>query len=564
MLYFISVWTLLLIGCGICGLGLLDLLQINILRQDRPFARAGDRLIIAAWLGMLAIAITLLATALFVPLSPSIGGAISIGFLTISLTSRLTRLEICAWYQRISSIHLAIYFSMAIAIAALFSHPVSWSDSGLYHYTLMRWLANFGTVPGVALLFPNFGFTSAWFAFSAPLNPDGWSDRASATANGFIFLLAGLQLLMSGWRSIQQQAQLSDWFVIIDYSCIMLFMTIRIGVMSDILVSPSPDIPAVLLVAIVTWAILTIETTTDSSQLTAARQLLPLVIAIAAVSIKLTALPLLLVTGLWFVFRAGFNGKIIHRLGIAAVLSLLLIPLLLSGIVTSGCPLYPSSAFCFDLSWAVGVDRSTANSTHHWITWYGTPPAGIDPWWWAFTHWIATTGNKSMVALGTIAAGCGIYLLKTGLDRSCCLWMMAISGVGIGFFLLTAPFNRFMVPYLFMLPALAFATYWQSHLATKSLFAKLPIQLPKITSLLMFTIAASLTVSQVGSNYSSLILPPPIVQIATVKRQINDVTYFLPTPPAYCWTNELPCAYQPARVRLRDPSQGIKAGFIRS
>jgi hypothetical protein len=564
MLYFISVWTLLLMGCCGCGLGLLNPLEISILRQDSPFSRLGDRIIIATWLGMLAIAITLLATALFLPLSPAIGGVIFSIFLLISLRSPATRLEILALYQRISRTHILMYLGVAIALAAFFARSVDWDDTGLYHYSLIRWFTKFGTVPGLALLFPNFGFTSAWFALSASLNPDWSIDRTIGVANGFIFLLAVLQLMISGHRLLRRQARLIDAFVAVYYSCV-LFLTISANLMPFILVSPSPDIPALLLVAVVAWAILAIETATRSPQFTPARQLIPLVIAVGAVSIKLTTLPLLLVTGLWFIFRAGFNGKIIQRIGIAAVVSLLLVPFLLSSIVTSGCPIYPSSALCLDLPWAVGADRSTANSTHHWITWYGTPPADIHPWLWAFKNWIATAGNKFIIVMSAISAGCGIYLLKTRSHRIGSVWLMAISGVGIGFFLLTAPFNRFMLPYLFIVPAFAFATYCRSPLATDSLLPKLPIHLPKITAIVLLAISAIFTTVRVQPNYSLLILPPPIKQFAMVKRQVNDVTYFFPVGGLKrCWTKELPCAYDPVQIRMRNPLKGITAGFIRN
>jgi hypothetical protein len=310
-------------------------------------------------------------------------------------------------------------------------------------------------------------------------------------------------------------------------------------------------------------------------------------LAVGAVSIKLTALPLLLVTGLWFLFRAGFDRQVIQRIGIAAVVSLWLIPLLLSSIVTSGCPLYPSSTFCLDLPWAIGANKSlvqplgtkVANATHHWISWYGTPPAGVNPWLWAFQLWFQKSGNKFIVAMMAISAGCSLYLLNTRasiVNRLGSMWIITITVAGIGFFLLTSPLSRFMMPYLFMVPALALATYDRDRFdATGSLaqprwrtkiFDKLPINQTKIVTIVLVSIAAIATVTQVRSNYSLLILPPPLDRIATVKRQVNDVTYFLPVGGENkgCWTIELPCAYTPAQMRLRHPNEGIKAGFIRN
>ncbi|AFY96575.1 LIC_10190 family membrane protein [Chamaesiphon minutus] len=570
MLYFISVWTLLLIGCYSCGLGLLNLLEIKISRENSPFSRLGDRVIISTWLGMLAISIGLLAIALFIPLSPSIGCLVFSILLLISLRSRSTRLEIFALYRQISRTQILVYLGVAIAIATRYAQPVQWYDSGLYHYSLLRWLSNFGTVPGLALLFANLGFTSAWFAFSAPLNPDWSIDRTGATANGFVFLLVVLHVALCGWRLIRQQGRLSDWFVVIYDSCLLLFMTIRISVMPDILVSPSPDIAAVLMVAVVAWTILVIETEDITERFTLSRQIVPLFLAVGAVSIKLTTLPLLFVTGLWFLIRAGYNPHIIQRMAIAAAATLLLTPLLLSNLVTSGCPLYPSTAFCLDLPWTVRGDLRIANDTHHWIDWYGKPPAGIHPWLWAFQHWLKNSGKKASSLTMAISAGCAIYLLKTrqlsAIDRLTSIWQIEIACVGISFFLLTSPLNRFMVPYLFLLPGFAVATYCHTRFSTNPIGAKVSIERTTPVAIFLLLIVAIATTLQVRSNYLMLILPPAIDRFTTVEHQVNDVIYLSPVDGKNrgCWTNELPCAYDPTQVKLRDPSQGIKAGFVRS
>jgi hypothetical protein len=584
MLYFISVWTLLLIGCCGCGLGLLDLLEINIRRQDCPVVtidfqiqRRYQRAMIATWLGMLAISIVLLATALFLPLSPAIGCIVLIFFLLISLRSSRSRSDLLARYRCISRTQIVMYLGIAIAIAALFSQPVRWYDSGLYHYSLLRWLTNFGTVPGIALLLPNLGFTSAWFAFSAPLNPDWSIEWAGATANGFVFLLAALHLAICIGRLIRRQGRLDDWFIAVYYSCLLLFMTtIRIGVMADVLISPSPDIPAVLLVAMVAWTMLLVETDPPPDRFALDRQIVPLLLAMGAISIKLTALPLLFVTGLWFVVRAGCDRQIIQRMGIVAAASLLLIPLLVSNLVTSGCPLYPSTTFCFDLPWTVGTDRSISNATHQWISWYGKPPAGVHPWLWAFQLWLKNAGNQAILATIALSAGCTIYWLKNRLSAKIAwrgsLWLLALAFVGIGFFLLTSPLKRFMLPYLLLVPALVLATYCHDRFSTELANAKLPIDRSKSISLCLVSILTVAVAIQVRPNYSMLILPRSIDRVTTIKRQINDVTYFSPvggqeigSKDIGCWTNEFPCAYNPDPiVRLRNPAQGIRAGFIRT
>ncbi|XQQ05451.1 MAG: LIC_10190 family membrane protein [Leptolyngbya sp. IPPAS B-1204] len=518
MLYSISVWTILLIGCYGIGLGLLNGLRAY------PVARLGDRAVMAVWLGILALALALLTTGLFLPLSPWVGGGFFLGFLLLALRSKSTRSEVATFYRQISTWQIVIYFGVAIAIAAFVSQPVIWEDTGLYHYSVIRWLAEFGTVPGIALLFANFGFTSAWFAFAAPLNPDVLAARASTVANGLIFLLAVLQFGLSLFRIWHKQSQLTDGWIVICYSCILPII-LATDFMSIILISASPDIPALFLVIATAWTILLTETAANETQeYTKNNQTVSLFLAIGAFSIKLTALPLLFVTGLWFIFRYSlnpFNPRwLLHQIAIAALFGLLLVPFFLSGIITSGCPLYPSGAFCLDLPWSPDLEtsESIAKSTHGWISWYGTPPEGVSPLAWALGHWFKEFGNKVMVALIVSTIAAAIYLLVgKNRHRVVSRWLIALAVTGIVFFLFTAPFNRFVLPYLFIVPALAISTYLQSSKASEFL-GHLKISVPFFATGLV-TAAVLFSVLSVRKDYTRFIVPPPLMQIDAVKSK---------------------------------------------
>jgi hypothetical protein len=578
MLYSISVWTVLLIGCYVIGLGLLNGLRAY------PTARLGDRAVIAVWLGILALAIALLTTGLLLPLSPLVGGIFFLGFLLLALRSKSIRSEVVTFYRQLSTWQIVVYFSVATVIAVFVSQSVIWEDTGLYHYSVIRWLADFGTVPGIALLFSNFGFTSAWFAFAAPLNPTILAARGSTIANGLIYLLAVLQFGLSLSRIWSKPVQLTDGLIVACYSCILPII-LATDFMSIILISASPDIPSLFLVIITAWSILLVETTAASGEIdvsqtnpnhiqivkqayTKNNSVVPLFLAIGAVTIKLIALPLLFVTGLWFIFRYGlkpFNPRWLFRqIALVALFSLLLVPFFLSGIITSGCPLYPSGAFCLDLPWSPNLEaaESIAKSTHGWISWYGTPPEGVSPLRWALGHWFKEFGNKIMVFLiiSTIAAA--IYLLtRRNCYRVASSWLIALAIAGIGFFLFTAPFNRFVLPYLFLVPALAVATYLQSVDIGKFL-GRLKISAQLLATGLV-VVAVLVSVLSIQKDYARFFVPPPLRQIDAVQKQVNDVRYFSPPGKELCWAIELPCAYTAKDVKLRDPAQGIKAGFVR-
>jgi hypothetical protein len=63
-----------------------------------------------------------------------------------------------------------------------------------------------------------------------------------------------------------------------------------------------------------------------------------------------------------------------------------------------------------------------------------------------------------------------------------------------------------------------------------------------------------------------LLVPPRLPSAPTTRARLNDVDYYRPeNGGGQCWDSELPCAWEalPEDLVLRDPVQGIAAGFAR-
>jgi len=138
MLYFIVAWIVLLMVCCLIGTAL-----INVLQADN-FERVGDRTIAAVWLGVVILAISLLAMSLVLPLSPPVGALISISLSALSLLSQRTRNEIAALRSRLSPNTILGFFSLELGVAAITTQQVTWIDTGLYHYGVIQWLSRLG------------------------------------------------------------------------------------------------------------------------------------------------------------------------------------------------------------------------------------------------------------------------------------------------------------------------------------------------------------------------------------------------------------------------------------
>ncbi|MBW4523143.1 MAG: hypothetical protein KME16_26180 [Scytolyngbya sp. HA4215-MV1] len=602
MLYFITIWLFLGIASWLVGISILKGLQIG------HWLRRGDRCILSCWLGIIAISLMLLAISFWLPLSPRVGWGLMSGLVIWSVCRPSIRQEaahLLAGCPRIALWGLGV----AIVWVALFTtQQVTWIDTGLYHYGAIRWLRQFGMVPGIALLNGQFGFVSSWFALAAPLNPEIWEGQVSAVTNGFILLLVTSQFCLCLYQGLTNQRQLSDWFMVM-FILLTLPVSLLTRLLSLVWVSPSPDAPLIFLVGGTAWSWLLLSDgvtlTSLAQQPTRSRiEFIPLMLSAGAIAIKLIALPLLPITLLFYI---GFGTCSLKRLlmGVFSIIGLLL-PLLAGGIVTSGCPLYPSTFLCLNLPWSAALAsvQSVAEATHGWSTWFGTPPDDVNPFVWRFWRWFDAIGaSKLIVILLLVSILSIIYLLKTVKKTNSftgsfsspqkgptellpvvfrskmgifCVILLAI--LGSLFAVLKAPILRFGMSYFVLLPALTAAILIQSNLAAQSfpfqpgltaLVERLTRQTDGTRQVLVGLSWGAITLIPVlllaVNVRTRLLLPPALPKVTVVQRTIHNVDYLKPqNTSGSCWASALPCAPAPQPdIRLLNPTQGIAAGFAR-
>src|SRR5580704_10519818 len=162
MLLYLVCWTILVASGVAVGSVLLSI------AGGSAFPRFGDRMIAAAWLGMLAIAAVLLGLSVLVPLSPAVGFGVIAILSAVSLSVKSVRSDFGKLFGLLSKPVTAGIALLAAAAALNATRFVEAYDTGLYHYPLTRWLATYGTVRGLALIHFRFGFSSSWFALAAP------------------------------------------------------------------------------------------------------------------------------------------------------------------------------------------------------------------------------------------------------------------------------------------------------------------------------------------------------------------------------------------------------------
>ena len=581
MLYFLAAWILLFLVCFPVGSACLHMCSAA------QWGKEGDRIIIALWLGIILLSTSYLAAAMFIPLSFGVSLSMAFSFMGLSLCLRTVRTEVKRLAKTLSLPLLGYGGALSIAIATFMTQEITWVDTKLYHLGAIRWLSDYGMIPGIALINHRFGWISAWFALITLLNPPFVQYRTTAVLNGFVLLLIFAQFICVVRRILRRQDHISDWFIFFAEAILLPLLLIKVipvigkkSIFAETLISPSPDLVANLLVILTAWLILLIyenRSSTNKHTMIIARdqKILPILFAAGATSFKLVAFPLLIVTNVFYLIYKKFRPSAL--LACIGINTLMLSPLLGAGITASGCPFSPSKFLCLDLPWSANLPYSL-----DWGLWWrsdkliGLPSPQENYWLWLLPRWLqANPLNTITLFLNILAI---IFLIK-GIKSGKIsikieyLEVLAISLVGILVIITQAPTLRYGLGYFLVIPCLIFA------LSLSLIRKKIPQHHKKVNS---FEIACLSGEKNINPQYfniflwaitivmvihlllqSRLFLPPKLVEVKATQSQINDLRYVYATDPKLCWATQQPCALGVLdNIQLRNPSMGIKGGFV--
>lgn len=160
MLFLMVAWVGLILTCWLIGVAILNQVKAD------GLDRIGDNFIIAVWLGVVILAVSLLAISIVLPLSPLVGVGVTFTMAAVALRLQRTRTEIRTLVSSLSAKSIFGFITLEVIVAAFAAQDITFFDTGLYHFQVIRWLSRFGVVPGLALIHSRFGFTSSWVSIS--------------------------------------------------------------------------------------------------------------------------------------------------------------------------------------------------------------------------------------------------------------------------------------------------------------------------------------------------------------------------------------------------------------
>jgi hypothetical protein len=280
-------------------------------------------------------------------------------------------------------------------------------DTLLYHLAAIRWVADFGSVPGLANLHGRLGFNTALHPLAALFGSPFGIAVGREFVNPVIVVSAGAALLQSV-RLNSKEFFLPDSV----YGCLLFPLVLGL-LFCDCLSSPQPDVSSAGIALLVAWYLRGVveEGAGDKQE---AAYFGCLMASSLVVTFKLSCAVLALATaGLatMILFWRRSRSTVIWAGLIISVL--FLVPWFCRGYIISGYPLFPSELGRIHFDWM--VPHEAALSERNWVlSWARAPDRDwrsvlVNRDW--IRPWVATTIADPIVLKALILLGGGSLLI---------------------------------------------------------------------------------------------------------------------------------------------------------
>lgn len=443
---------------------------------------------------------------------------------------------------------------LALALLSVLQNalaPAANSDTGLYHAQAIRWIETQPVVPGLGNLHARLAFNSNWYVGGALFSFAFLRPSAQLS----LHLLPGALFALFVWEMGRgvRLTSLAD-------ALRLLLLPAAFYTLGSEISSPGTDLP----VALLTWllAVLWLDMYAPGRRFPRrAGQLLLILLPVFAVTLKLSALPLLLFS-LSELLRLAWQRAVRPLLALLPVGLLLLLPWLARSVILSGYPFFPQTAFnWFGPDWKLPLEEALFRQGEiiAWARLPGEPTQAVLAMplrVWAL-RWLAELTRNQRLLVGAAALSPLLVLGLTPWLRTLrSTWLLiAFAGAGLAFWFFSAPALRFGYGWLMLLallPVAAVLAQVQAFLrrldqlrpkrrrwlllALRSLPLFLLIGLMAYQS---FFLARSFDAAQLRSTW---LLPAPYPSLPTEPCTLADGTRLWQAQQyLQCWYEPFPC-----------------------
>ena len=355
----------------------------------------------------------------------------------------------------------AVIASVAVIILMAYGSSRGYMhyDTTLYHASAIRWIEEYGVVPGLANLQSRYGYNSAEFAHNALYSFKWYTGRSLHCTTGFLAMVSAHLLydkeLFTGRRTIQS----------VDF--VRIGLLYYLGVLFAQMVSPASDYVANLLIFDI--LILMLGRVKDRT-LPADHYVLISLLAIYGITVKVSLAPMVLICLIPFVYY--IIKKDVRSILFCIVSGLVIaMPYFIRGYILSGWILYPSTLIKLgnpDWQVPIGEAQYDAKEISMWgrgITdatkWSEVTLTNWIPSWFAALDTVEkvliTAVIASTVVLVAIEIRLGLSKNRRGLQRNNILLELPIAWImllGVVTWFVGAPLVRYGLGFVLSFPLL--------------------------------------------------------------------------------------------------------------
>lgn len=219
--------------------------------------------------------------------------------------------------------------SLYLLFLLLSAGPTLMDDSESYHIQMVKWIQEYGTVPGLANLHSRYGFHSSWFNTAALFSPHGNKNYFTAL-NSFTGSLFTLQVLWFSYKNF-----ISNKLTLAFSSTVLILFIL---VFWPFLRANMQNLNYDYIFSICTVVILLATIEKKESTLLPVLFLWPVFL----ITVRVLYFPALIMT--FYAIYHLVKQRKTHQLFVLAVTAIVLVfPFLIRNIILSGYPLYPST-----------------------------------------------------------------------------------------------------------------------------------------------------------------------------------------------------------------------------
>jgi hypothetical protein len=272
-----------------------------------------------------------------------------------------------------------LYLSISIILFILLStlRPVN-NDTQIYHLQIIKWLSEYGAVPGVANLFPRLGLGSGWFNLISILHISFFKTENYTFFNAS-FVCWFFLWLFDKYKYSRKQ---NNGVLALFYFSLSIYFMLDWQLFRDAANSTNYDFPVTAFMVIVTSFL--IEKIIYKQPDEPFSYVLILFL-LTIVSFKFS--------GIFALFLGAFyllqKRKTRHLYGSAAMAVLILLPVFIKNYIITGYPFFPYPLSVHRPDWQLpvqlteGLYRYILNSNRFYNSTFSADPMGSSPFYWA-------------------------------------------------------------------------------------------------------------------------------------------------------------------------------------